>query len=209
MYWTETPAVPSTLPLLPEVLAALRPDDRILDVGCGAGRILNELAGQGLGRLRCGLDINLPSLRQAGGKGLPVFLADVTAHLPVADAAFDVGFLHAVLTTLVPASRRLAVLAEVRRVVGRGLAVADFLQNWDLPLYRQRYETGLAETGETGSFLVREAGRVLYPAHHFTLGELTALLSEAGFAVTFVDTPLVRTRSGNVVRGVVLTARTV
>jgi len=207
MYWRETPAVPSTLPLLPQILAALRPDDRILDLGCGGGRILAELAGHGLGRLHCGLDINLPSLALARKKHLAVALADLTARLPLADASCDVCFLQAVLTCLVPASRRLAILREARRVTRRVLAVADFLQNWDLPLYRARYEAGPGETGEAGSFLVREGDTVLYAAHHCTIPELTELLAAAGFTVTFLETPQVRTRSGNILRGVVLMAR--
>lgn len=208
MYWREVAAVPSTLPLVPEVLSQLRPDDRILDLGCGAGRVLSELAGQGCGRAHFGLDINPPSLVLARDKGFAVMAGDVAA-VPVRDKAVDVCNLQAVMTCLVPAAQRLAVLREAHRVTRRVLCLADFLQNWDIPLYRGRYTDGLAETGEAGSFLVREAGRVLYPAHHFTVDELTALLDAAGFAVTFLETPFVRTRSGNVIRGVVLAASVV
>jgi SAM-dependent methyltransferase len=207
MYWRVTPAVPSTLPLLPEILSLLRPADSILDCGCGAGRVLSELAGQGLGHARFGLDINPPSLTAARDKGFPVMQAEVAA-LPLRHGACDVCFLQAVLTCLVPAARRLAVLREIRRVTRRLLCLADFLQNWDLPLYRDRYTSGLAETGEVGSFLVREAGKVLYPAHHSTVDELSALLASAGFTIVFLETPYVRTRSGNTVRGVVLAAAT-
>lgn len=209
MYWRETPAVPSTLPLAPAALTAIRPDDRILDCGCGAGRVLAELVKMGRGRTHFGCDINPPSLCAARDRGFPVVMADLAAPLPLADASVDVCFLQAVLTCVVPAAARLALLRQARRVTRRLLAIADFLQNWDLPLYRERYETGRIETGEEGSFLVREGERVLYPAHHFTKEELTALLAEAGFAVTSLETPRVRTRSGKVVRGVLLAAYTV
>jgi SAM-dependent methyltransferase len=210
MYWRDIPAVPSTLPLAPGVLASLRPEDRILDCGCGAGRVLAELAGQGLGRFHCGLDINAPSLALAKAKGFSVIQGDLTARpLPLADGAVDVSFLQAVLPCLVPEATRRAVLAEIRRVTRRVLCVADFLLNPDLPLYRARYEAGLAETGEQGSFVVREGDRVLYTAHHFSEEELTALLADVGFAVEHLETPLVRTRSGNTVRGVLLSARAV
>lgn len=209
MYWRDIPAVPSTLPLAAAVLAAVRPDDRILDCGCGAGRVLAELAEQGLGRVHMGLDINPPSLRAAQDRGFPVAMADLAAPLPLGDAVVDVCFLQAVLTCIVPMAARLALLREIRRVTRRLLSVADFLRNPDLPLYRERYARGVAETGEEGSFVVRDGDRVLYPAHHFTEEELCALLAEAGFTVATLETPLVRTRSGNVVRGVLLSAYTV
>jgi SAM-dependent methyltransferase len=187
------------------ILKYLRQSDRILDMGCGAGRTLAELAACGFLGTKTGVDRNMPSLMLAREQGFPVVRADLAA-LPFAAASFDVGVFHAVLTTVTPRAARLAVLAEARRVVGRVLCIADFLENRDLPYYRSRYETGLAETGEQGSFVVREDGEVLYTAHHFTLEELSTLLGDAGFRVVYTATPRVRTRSGNVVRGVVLAA---
>jgi SAM-dependent methyltransferase len=207
MYWTTAPRVPSTLELDPAVQAYLQPADRIIDLGCGPGRTLAGLRQGGLGRLHVGADINGPALAAAAGAGFPVLRADLAA-VPVADAAFEAGILQAVLTTIATPEARLAVLREARRVVTRVLCLGDFLQNWELPYYRARYETGLAETGQPGSFVVREGGEVLYEAHHFTLDELADLLGQAGFALAQAAFPTVRTRSGNLVRGVSLAART-
>ncbi|EFL51336.1 Methyltransferase type 11 [Solidesulfovibrio fructosivorans JJ]] len=203
MYWDETSGVPSSLILDPRVAAYLKPNARVLDLGCGAGRMLGEMAGTG--RFAVGADRNFPSLAAAADQGCRVVRADLAA-LPFADDAFDAGIIHAVLTTLNPRQVRLDVLAEARRVGCRVLCVADFLQNWDLPYYTARYEAGLPETGEAGSFVVREEGRVLYTAHHFTLEELEGLFGAVGYRVAFADTPKVRTRSGKTVTGVVLAA---
>jgi len=204
MYWDKTSSVPSSLELNANVKAYLRPGDRILDLGCGAGRVLGELVREG--RFAVGVDRNLPSLALARARGLRVARADLPC-LPFGADAFDAGILLAVLTTVTTPAARLAILAEAARVGCRVLCLADFLQNWDLPYYQSRYEAGLAETGERGSFVVREAdGRPLYVAHHFTLEELGGLLAEAGFRLAHADTPRVRTRSGNVVTGVSLAA---
>ncbi|KHK04274.1 ubiE/COQ5 methyltransferase [Desulfovibrio sp. TomC] len=161
----------------------------------------------GLGRCHVGADVNPPSLLLAACAGFPVVQADLAA-MPVADAAFDAGILQAVLTTIPTPGERLAVLREARRIVTRVLCLGDFLQNWELPYYRTRYETGLAETGECGSFVVREGAVELYQAHHFTMDELGDLLGRAGFSVVQAAYPTVRTRSGNLVRGVSLAALT-
>ncbi len=203
MYWDESSSVPSSLLLDARIAAYLRPGDRVLDIGCGAGRILGELAGQGFRVV--GADRNTASLGLARAKGLAVVRADAAA-LPFGEGRFDAAVLHAVLTTLPTPESRRAVLAEARRLGCRLLCLADFLRNWDLPYYRARYEAGQAETGERGSFVVREAGEVLYVAHHFSLAELTGLLGQAGYAVAFADTPVVTTRSGKRVRGVVAAA---
>ncbi|WP_428569853.1 MAG: class I SAM-dependent methyltransferase [Solidesulfovibrio sp. DCME] len=203
MYWDESSSVLSSLLLDTRIAAYLRPGDRVLDIGCGAGRIMGELAGQGFRVV--GADRNAASLARAGGRGLAVVRADAAA-LPFGTGCFDAAVLHAVLTVLPTPQSRHAVLTEARRLGCRLLCIADFLQNWDLPLYKARYEAGQAETGERGSFVVRQAGEVLYLAHHFTLGELTGLLAGAGYAVALADTPLVTTRSGNRVRGLAVAA---
>lgn len=202
-YWDNTSSVPSTLDLDPRVKAYLRPDDRIVDLGCGPGRMLAALAREG--RRVVGVDRNLSALGAAQGQGLAVARADL-ARLPFGPNAFDAAILHAVLTTVPTPAERLRVLAEAVRVGCRVLCLADFLRNDDLPYYQARYEAGLAETGEPGSFWVREAGRILYQAHHFTVDELSGLLGLAGWTVAHLATPTVRTRSGNRVTGVVLAA---
>ena len=206
MYWKNAAAVPSSLELVPEVRARIGPRDRIVDLGCGPGRTLAGLRRDGLGAFHVGADCNPPSLSLAAGLGLAVVRADLAA-LPFVDGAFDVAVLQAVMTTLPTPAARLAILAEARRVVTGLLCLGDFLRNPDLPYYRARYEAGLAETGEAGSFLVREGGVVLYQAHHFTFEELKGLLSQAGFGVVQAVFTPVTTRSGNIVAGVSLAAK--
>jgi SAM-dependent methyltransferase len=101
------------------LLAALRPTDRLLDVGTGPGTITVDLAG----RLRDGEVVGIDTADTAvaatgalaAGRGLTnlrVQTADVH-RLPFADRSFDVVHAHQVLQHLVDP---VAALREMRRV---------------------------------------------------------------------------------------------
>ncbi len=99
-------------PLILE-LCDLRPGDRILDVGCGEGRIMSALARVGARPVGCDLDLDL--LRRARGRG-PV----VRCRLPdlgwAASASFDGAVMSLVLEHLPDVD---PMLAELGRVVRR------------------------------------------------------------------------------------------
>jgi ubiquinone/menaquinone biosynthesis C-methylase UbiE len=110
-------------------LEGVQPDERVLEIGCGTGRLLAERLRQGPG---VGMDISLPMLRQAhrrlngAGEGVPIVRADVSG-LPFPDASFDVVIATGVLTAI-PNPR--PALCEARRVLRSGghLSVVEVMQ---------------------------------------------------------------------------------
>ncbi|MEF3698953.1 class I SAM-dependent methyltransferase [Desulfolutivibrio sp.] len=214
-YWKTAGRVPSTLDVDPAFAALIGPGDALLDMGCGDGRTLAEMAerakcgpgvgGRDSGPLWAGVDVNSPSLAAGQGRGLPgtAFVRGELARLPFADKSFDYGIMHAVLTTLDTPTVRRMVLAEAARVLRCGMTISDFLLTPEIPLYRERYERGFGETGEWGTFRVMEGERYLYTAHHYTIEEIEELMREAGFCRTRLRQVQSQTRSGNRINGVV------
>jgi SAM-dependent methyltransferase len=93
--------------------AGLAPGQRLLDLGCGAGGVLERLAPE-LGRAPFGVDLNQELLRHAVA-GL-VARAD-GARLPFQDAVFDFVLLRLVLRH---APARAQMVAEAARVLRTG-----------------------------------------------------------------------------------------
>ena len=196
-YWKQAGSVPSSLVLPPLFRDRVHMGHRVLDVGCGAAGISHDIAAAG-GRYT-GVDLNMASLALARDRAMVV--AGQGEHLPFADRCFDVVFLRAVATVVVDDAVRLAVLKEAMRVCGGVVGIQDFLQAWDIPLYRKRYEEGMAAGACPGTFPVMEKGRLLYWARHFTRDELDALVHAAKGTVTAWEQGPVFTRSGNAISG--------
>jgi ubiquinone/menaquinone biosynthesis C-methylase UbiE len=91
-----------------------RPSDRVLEVGCGGGNVLERVAAH-----RVGLDLSpwiLAKARARLGGAAQLVRGDAQA-LPFADGAFDRVFCSEVLEHLLEPE---AALAEMRRVVAPG-----------------------------------------------------------------------------------------
>jgi ubiquinone/menaquinone biosynthesis C-methylase UbiE len=98
-----------TLHTVSLIAPRLAPGAAVLDVGCGEGHVLEELAARGADTI-CGVDI--VDLRR--GRGFPFRLYDGVS-LPFSDAGFDLVILSFVLHH-VPDDRKRALLAEALRV---------------------------------------------------------------------------------------------
>lgn len=202
-YWSRLRKVPSTLTFHPAFLERLDPSWRVADLGCGEGLTMAALAQRGQGRL-VGVDVGGPGLATASAKGVAgaCFVRGDLRRLPLADGSCQAAMFHAVLTTLPTPADRLAVLAEARRVATRLVYLADFLLTPEDPYYLARYEQGLAETGEWGTFIVREGERRLYTAHHYTESELRDCMAAVGLRPVLFEPGRFTTRSGKVINGV-------
>ena len=120
-------------------LCGLRPDDRVLDVGCGIGRLARPLAGYlSIDGAYAGFDVNAAGIRWCTQRygHFPQFRfvhADVrnarynpggteeavAYRFPFEDGSFDVAALISVLTHLT-ADDALHYLGQTRRVLARG-----------------------------------------------------------------------------------------
>ena len=113
---TADPGFPDLRSLLPE-------GARVLDVGCGVGRNLNQLSNQGFRPL--GIDLSSLVLDEARAiTDVPLLRADLF-DLPFKSGAFDAVVAWQVVCHFDPGSRR-AGLRELARMVGpNGILVAS------------------------------------------------------------------------------------
>jgi SAM-dependent methyltransferase len=87
---------------------------RILDIGCGGGATLSELAKRGA---VTGVEPSAPSRTKAEGRGVATVMATGVEALPFEDGAFDLALLLDVIEHL---DDDVGALTAARRVVARG-----------------------------------------------------------------------------------------
>lgn len=208
--------IPTTIELDPVLYKYATPGCRILDIGCGSGKVTKLLASRGFSVT--GVDINAEALKLALSSSKseelqqsPLFTRTDARHLPFADTTFDMVIMQAFLTTVTPKEDRSKVMQEACRVLKSGghLYLADFGQTWHSRIYRERYINDLPVTKEEGSIIAydKETGEIAYIAHHFTEKELVFLLVENGFEIYFFKRDEFVTRTGNRVNGFVAVGR--
>jgi SAM-dependent methyltransferase len=155
-------------------LAELPKGVRILDYGCGYGRMTTELAGAGWRAV--GVDFS-GAMIERGRREHPGLDLRQIAGLPLAepDGAFDAALLFAVLTCIPGDEDQRTLIAELRRLIRPGglLYVSDYLLQTG-ERYAARYAAGLARRGVYGTW-DREDGGVF---RHHTREALDALLSD-------------------------------
>src|SRR4051812_16518289 len=94
--------------------AGVRPE-RVVEIGCGAGSLIAELAARGFAPGLVGFDLSEPAIEIARGHEIPGATLEVFdgAHVPVADGAYDLAVLSHVLEHVPDPP---ALLAEAARV---------------------------------------------------------------------------------------------
>lgn len=157
------------------------PDARILDVGCGYGRTLNELYHMGYRNLT-GIDFS-KGMIERGKRQFPYLnlLVKVKESIDFPDNHFDAVILFAVLTCIPSEAEQKKLIAEIRRVLKPGgiLYINDFLLNTD-ERNVERYEKYAKEYGTYGVFELSE-GAVLRHHEEKYIHELTVPFEEKRF----------------------------
>lgn len=161
------------------VLPYLKPDMRLLDVGCGPGTITIGLARAVYPGPATGVDIDRRALTRAkqyvhGEPPLALQFGLATAyHLPFADASFDVVFCHALLEHL---EDPVGALREFRRVLRPGALVAARAPDLDGFLVAGPHARSIKQYFELFAAQVEASGGDWRRGKH-----LRALFGEAGF----------------------------
>lgn len=137
-------------------LAAARGARRVLEIGCGTGRLLAQVAAA----TRIGVDVSGEMLRRAAGRGLEVARADGHA-LPFLDGSFDAVLAGKGVFRYLDPARSFGEAARVLAPGGR-LAVHQYGNRTWSPRGRARPEPGLFELAELDDLLepARDAGLI-------------------------------------------------
>lgn len=197
--WAEYPPkrIPTKteLPELERFLEEAGPGGRLLDLGCGDGRLSHVLAARGYDVV--GVDINEGAVEAArsvpGGPGTnrPEFwMRDIASErgLKLPGPPFRLVVCQLVISVVGGPRERRALLENAQAALEPGgcLYLSASGVSGDInPSYRDLYESDFPETGERHTYFSRDnEGNILYTTHHFEEDELRALVESAGFEIT-------------------------
>ena len=204
-FWETTGAGKTfTHPLDRELLTRyIPPGARVLDDGCGYGRLTAEVAGLGY-RVR-GVDVSAALIARGRREhpGLDLVRC-ASVPLPFEAASFDAALLFAVLTCVPDDAAQEALTVDLGRLVRPG----GVLYLSDVPLqedafHRERYARHAEAGGTYGVFTTPDGGVF----RHHPPQRLRGLVRAAGFAVVEERTDEVGTLDGRTVRRLQLIAR--
>ncbi len=182
------------------VLARLKGDESILDLGCGNGDLARELAKRGQRGPYLGVDFSLPLLRVADsrpkGFSAEFMEADLTQLSAVSDQRLASGdwsliTAFAVLHHIPSTELRLDMLRTIRRLLREdGLFIHSnwqFLNSEKLKARIQPWEAAPLSGSDVdaGDYLLdwRSGGKGLRYVHHFDEKELEELAGASNFQI--------------------------
>ncbi|MDI6644559.1 MAG: class I SAM-dependent methyltransferase [Methanobacteriaceae archaeon] len=209
---------PGSVPLDELFLEKVSKDLKILDWGCGTGRISLELQSKGY-HVR-GFDINnhnINAAKKSASKSNRIYKNMVkfdlanAMDLPYHDESFDVCLMQAFMTTIDNIADRSIILEEANRILKSNgiLFMAEFGQTWENPIYKKRYLSDYKLTREMCTFIVTKDGTSntpeIYRAHHYSEKEIKSLL-EPFFRIDLIEKRIFTSYHGNKVNGFIVIA---
>ena len=163
---------------------------KVLDVGCGYGRQLKELAEMGFSV--AGTDTSSAMIKQAKESAPRAEIQQCRSDLPWEDNTFDVVLLVTLLTSVPFDLEQRKIISEVKRVLKpQGhVFVSDLPLQWS-DRYLARYREGAKRYGQYGVFDLDDGGTV----RHHEMGYFVQLMAE--FECLEMGTRDVETMNGN------------
>jgi tRNA (uracil-5-)-methyltransferase TRM9 len=188
-------------PGVKKILETIKEDVSVLDLGCGNGYFLSELAWRGHAGPLLGVDFSLPLLRDAretSSLGVEfrevdlVKLSTFSDQLLAVNGSWSVVTMFATLHHIPSTEMRLGILRTVRKLLKDDgkfiLSNWQFLNSAKLRSRIQAWgKVGVNETDlDEGDYLLdwRSGGEGFRYAHHFSVGELLELADQSEMRVT-------------------------
>ena len=130
-----------------ELLSYLTLNDKILDVGCGVGKVSEYLTEKGY--IVTGIDLNEKAIKQAQerNKKIKYKIVDVTETLPFENDSFDAIVVSFLFVSLIMKENQEVVAKEMTRVLKKGGYIWICEATYS-PDYEERYKLGKKVFGE-------------------------------------------------------------
>lgn len=142
---------------------------KILDVGCGYGRTMNELYNSGYRNL-VGADIAIEMINRGKREYPYLEFVQCTDELAFDDNIFDAVILFGVLCSVVTDDAHIKLINEIKRVLKPNgiIYVNDFLINTSVP-YKLRYKMFEKEFGKYGIYKTNDGGVLRHHTEKYIL----------------------------------------
>jgi len=160
-----------------ELTQYLKPGDKILDVGCGTGKVSEYLFKKGYSVT--GIDINIKALKKGEkiNKNISYKRADITNKIPFGSGAFDSIVVPYVLTSIISKEKQKIATKEIRRVLKKGghIWLCDATYS---PDYKKRYEIAKKIIGEDNlAFSYNKSNKIERVLRHYKEADFDVLFA--------------------------------
>lgn len=191
-------------PELKNLAASVRDGDRVLDAGCGNGRLLNALSGKKIDYLGVDNNVELLELAAKNHPGFHFVRSDLLSLAEIPADNFTHIFCLAVLQHIPSRELRLRVLRGLKsKLAANGQIVLSVWNLWSAVKGREKYHRLIIKTGLASLFGLNPYGRLdfgdlIFPwknsrgaavslryYHAFTSGELRRLARAVGLRIVW------------------------